>query len=110
MAARAIARQIGTSPKKLRRIVDTVRGKGVAEAIVILQHLTSPHARMVAKVVKSAAANAENNYEMDPDRLVITGIWADPGPTAKRMRARPRGRASTILKRSSHIAVEVDEK
>jgi large subunit ribosomal protein L22 len=109
MEVSATARYIRTSPKKLRPIVDTVRGKKVDEALTILRFLPSPGARTVAKVVKSAAANAENNYEMTPADLRIVRIFVDEGPTLKRYRAGPRGRAKPILKRSSHITVVVEE-
>ncbi|MBA7699676.1 50S ribosomal protein L22 [subsurface metagenome] len=109
MEVSATAKYIRTSPQKLRLIVDTVRGKKVDEALVILRFLTSPSARTVAKVVKSAAANAENNYEMTLADLRIVRIAVDAGPTLKRYRAGPRGRAKPILKRSSHITVVVEE-
>jgi large subunit ribosomal protein L22 len=109
MEVSATAKYIRTSPYKLRLIVDTVRGKKVYEALTILRFLPSPAARTVAKAVKSAADNAENNYEMTPDDLRIVRIFVDEGPTLKRYRAGPRGRAKPILKRSSHITVVVEE-
>lgn len=105
----AKAKHIGVSPRKVRLIVDLVRGRKVDEALSILRYLPSPTARTVAKVVKSAAANAENNYQMIPGDLRIVNIVADEGHTLKRFRARARGRASPILKRSSHITVIVRE-
>jgi large subunit ribosomal protein L22 len=105
----AIAKHIGISSRKLRLVVDTVRGKSVDEALAILRFLPSPAARVVAKVVKSAAANAENNFELSPSDLKIVKIYASEGPTLKRYRARSRGRASPLLKRSSHITVVVEE-
>jgi large subunit ribosomal protein L22 len=86
-----------------------VRGKKVEEALTILKFLPSPSARTVAKVVKSAAANAENNFEMTPSDLRIVEIYIDGGRSMKRYRAGPRGRAKPILKRSSHITVVVKE-
>jgi len=109
MEVRASARYVRTSPRKLRLIVDVVRGKKVDEALVILRFLPSPSARTVAKVVKSAAANAENNFEMMPSELRIVNISVDGGPSLKRYRAGPRGRVKPILKRSSHITVVVKE-
>ena len=109
MEVRATARYVTTSPYKLRPIVDTVRGKKVDEALTILRFLRSPAARTVAKVVKSAAANAENNFEMTPADLRIVKIFVDEGRTLKRYRAGPRGRVKPILKRSSHITVVVEE-
>ena len=105
----AIARQIGISARKLRLVIDTVRGKSVDEALAILRFTPTPAARVVAKVVKSAAANAENNFELSPSDLKIVKIYASEGHTLKRFRARARGRASPILKRSSHITVVVEE-
>lgn len=109
MEVRASARYVRTSPRKLRPIVDVVRGKKVDDALAILRFLPSPSARTVAKVVKSAAANAENNFEMMPSELRIVNISVDDGPSLKRYRAGPRGRVKPILKRSSHITVVVKE-
>jgi large subunit ribosomal protein L22 len=109
MEVTARAKHIRTSPRKLRLIADTVRGKKVEEALIILRFLPSPSARTISKVVKSAAANAENNFEMTPSDLKIVSISVDGGPTLKRYRAGPRGRAKPILKRSSHITVVVAE-
>ena len=109
MAVRAMVKNISVSPKKMRRVVDTVRGKRVEDALEILTFLTSPAAREVAKVVKSAANNAENNNMMAQGDLKIVEIHADAGTTLKRFRPRSRGRASRILKRSCHITVVVDE-
>jgi len=109
MEVKAIARDTGASPRKARLLVNMVRGKKVDEALIILRFLPSPAARTVAKVVKSAADNAENNYEMTPADLRIVRILVGAGPTLKRYRAGPRGRAKPILKRSSHITVVVEE-
>ena len=109
MEVRAVAKQVRISPRKVRLIVDAVRGKNVGEALAILKFVPSPAARVVAKVVKSAAANAENNSQMSPSNLRIVKIFADEGRTLKRHRPRARGRVSPILKRSSHITVIVEE-
>ena len=109
MEVRATARYIRTSPRKLRLIADVVRSKKVDDALIILRFLPSPSARTVAKVVKSAAANAENNFEMMPSDLRITKIFVDEGRSMKRYRAGPRGRVKPILKRTSHITVVVRE-
>ena len=109
MEVKAISKNIGTSPRKLRLIADLVRGKKVDQALTILKFLPSPSAQSVAKAVKSAAANAENNYEMTPSDLKIAKILIDEGRTMKRFRAGPRGRVKPILKRSSHITVIVKE-
>ncbi len=89
--------------------MDNVRGKKAEAALEALRFLTTPAAKEVAKAVKSAASNAENNNMMSPEELRIVEIRADVGPTLKRFRARSRGRASRIIKRSSHITVIVDE-
>ena len=107
MEVRAVAKDTGVSPRKLRRLVDMVRGKKVDEALTTLKFTKTPTARVVAKVVKSAAANAENNFQMSPSDLKIVKIFADEARTLKRFRPRARGRASPILKRSSHITVIV---
>ena len=109
MAISATAKNTGISAKKLFPIVDLVRGKKVEEALDILEFLPSPAASCVARVVKSAAANAENEIFARPSDLTITAIYANEGPRLKRMRARARGRASKIIKRSSHVTVVVDE-
>jgi large subunit ribosomal protein L22 len=109
MEVRAVAKNTGISPSKVRLLVDMVRGKKVDEALAMLRFTKTPTARVVAKVVKSAAANAENNFQMSPSDLKITKIFADAAPTLKRFRARARGQASHILKRSSHITIIVTE-
>ena len=107
MRVRAVAKNTGLSARKVRLVVDMVRGKNVDEALSLLRFTPTPKARTVAKVVKSAAANAENNYHMSPSELKIVSISADEAPTMKRYRPRARGRASHIRKRSSHITVIV---
>ena len=109
MEVRALAKNTGISPRKVRLLVDMVRGRGVEEALTLLNFTPSPTARVVAKVVKSAAANAESVYQMSPSELKIVNIFADEAPTLKRYRPRSRGRISPILKRSSHITVIVAE-
>lgn len=109
MEVRAVTKDTGISPHKIRPLVDMVRGRKVDEALTMLKFAASPLARVVAKVVKSAAANAENNFQMAPADLKIVNIVADGAPSMKRYRPRARGRASHILKRSSHITVIVAE-
>jgi len=109
MEVRAVAKDTGISPRKVRPLVDMVRGKKAAEALTILKFTPTPIARVVAKVVKSAMANAENNFQMSPSDLKIVSIFADEARTLKRYRPLARGRASHILKRSSHITVIVAE-
>lgn len=109
MAVAATAKGVTISAKKLKRVVDTVRGKRVPEALALLQFMPTPAAAEVAKLVRSAAANAENNLLQDPEELRIVSIAANQGPTLKRIRPRPRGRSARILKRSSHITIVVDQ-
>jgi large subunit ribosomal protein L22 len=109
MEVKAIAKDTGISPRKVRLLVDMVRGKRVDEALALLKFSPTPTAKVVAKVVKSAAANAENNFQMDPADLKIVSRFADEARTMKRFRPRARGRAAPILKRSSHITVIVAE-
>lgn len=110
MAVKATAKNIKGSPQKVRRILDLVRGRPVEEALQTLRFLPSPMAQQVAKVVQSAAANAENNYMLNPADLHIVAAHADDGMTLRRFRPRARGRVGRILKRYSHITVVVDEK
>lgn len=110
MEVRATAKSIRVSPQKARRVVDVVRGKSVGEALAILKFMTSPTARVVSRVVKSAVANAENNYQMTPGDLVIKSAYVDDGPRMKRLRCGGRGRPSPILRRLSHITIVVEEK
>jgi large subunit ribosomal protein L22 len=109
MKVRAVAKDVGISPQKVRLVVNMVRGRKVDEAITILRFSPTPTAKAVAKVIKSAAANAENNFQMLPAELRITDIFADQGHTLKRFRPQSRGRVSPILKRSSNITVFVGE-
>lgn len=110
MQVSATEKYIRISPQKVRLVVDAIRGKPVAEALAILQFLPQQAAKEVAKAVKSAAANAENNYNLSPEDLYVTAVSANEGPTLKRFRPRAHGRVSPILKRSSHITVVVGEK
>ncbi len=109
MEVRATAKFIRRSPHKVRMVMDVVRGKRVQEALAILRFMPQGAAREVASVLASAAANAENNFQMGQDDLVIKQIYANAGPTFKRFRARARGQGASILKRTSHITVVVDE-
>lgn len=109
MRVAAVAKDVRISPRKVKLVVDLVRGKKVDEALNILRFLPTPAARAVAKVIKSAAANAENNFQMEPAELKITQIFADEGHTLKRFRPQARGRVNPILKRSTHISVFVEE-
>lgn len=109
MEARARAKYIRISPSKVRQVVDLIRGKSVPEALAILQFTPKRAAKPVAKVINSAAANAEHNYEMDRDSLYISEAYVDQGPTLKRYKPRAMGRADLIRKRTSHITVVLKE-
>jgi large subunit ribosomal protein L22 len=109
MEVRAVAKDIGISPRKVRPVIDLVRGKRIDEALTLLKFTPTPTAKAVAKVVKSAAANAENNFQLTPSDLKIIKIFADEGRTMKRYRPGARGRVNPVLKRSSHITVIVAE-
>src|SRR6266849_5025818 len=109
MQVRAIAKNIGISPRKMRLVTNAVKGKSVIEALAILQFLPNAGASPVSKVVASAAANAENNYNLNPDDLYILNIVADDSFRAKRIKARPHGRAAQILRRFCHVTVIVSD-
>jgi large subunit ribosomal protein L22 len=109
MEVKAIAKDIGIPPRKVRPVIDLVRGKSIDEALNLLKFTPTPTAKAVAKVVKSAAANAENNFQLTPSELKIVKIFADEGRTMKRYRPGPRGRANPVLRRASHITVIVAE-
>ncbi len=110
MQAKATAKMVRIAPRKARLVVDLIRGKDVGEAIAILKHTNRSASPVVEKVLKSAIANAEHNYEMDPDNLVVSEAYVNEGITLKRYRPRAQGRASKIDKRTSHITVVVTEK
>lgn len=109
MPVRAEAKYIRMSPRKVRLVVDLIRGKPVEEALNILRFLPKAAAREVAKVVRSAMANAEQNHGLYPEDLYIAHISANEGPRLKRYRPRARGSAGLILKRTTHITVVLDE-
>ncbi|HJX12314.1 MAG TPA: 50S ribosomal protein L22 [Dehalococcoidales bacterium] len=109
MEVRAVAKNTGIPASKVRPLVDMVRGKRVEEALTLLRFTPTPKAKLLAKVVKSAAASAENNFQMDPADLKIVRIFADEARSMRRFRPRSRGRVSPIRKRSSHITVIVAE-
>jgi large subunit ribosomal protein L22 len=108
--AKAIARHIRISPRKVRQVVDLIRGKKVSDALAILQFTPKGATEPVTKVLQSAVANAEHNYEMDADTLFVKEIFVDQGATLKRIKPRAMGRADQIRKRTSHITVVVGEK
>ena len=110
METRASTRFVRISPQKARLVVDMIRGRKVEEALTVLDFTPKKAARIVAKTLRSAVANAEDTKNMDVDELIVTRCWVDEGPTLKRMLPRAQGRATRINKRSSHITVIVDEK
>ncbi|WP_027415412.1 50S ribosomal protein L22 [Aneurinibacillus terranovensis] len=110
MEAKAVARYIRIAPRKVRLVVDLIRGKQVGEAIAILRHTPKGASPVIEKVLMSAVANAEHNLNLDSNDLVVSKVFVDEGPTLKRFRPRAMGRASRINKRTSHITVVVSEK
>lgn len=106
----AIARHVRMSPMKVRRVVDVVRGMDVTEALDILRYAPQAAADPVAKVVASAAANAENTEQLRINDLFISQVFVDEGMTMRRIRPRAKGSASRIMKRGSHITVVVESK
>ncbi len=109
MEAKARARFIRISPQKARLVADTIRGKNVDEAIKTLRFMPKKGARTLRKVIESAVANASQNEAIDVDTLYVKTVFVDGGPMLKRIRPRAMGRASRILKRTSHITVVLDE-
>jgi large subunit ribosomal protein L22 len=107
METHATARYIRMSPTKVRQIVDLIRWKDVQEARRILTFTPRAAGRPVLKVLESAIANAENNFNLDPDELVVCKAYVDAGPTLRRWRPRARGRITRVRKRTSHITVYV---
>ena len=107
MEAKAIAKYVRMSPRKMRRIVDLIRGKQGQEALVQLKFMPHAAARVVEKLLHSALANAENNLAMDRDGLTVTRAFVDGGPTMKRVQPHAQGRAFPIKKRTSHVTIVV---
>lgn len=110
MQAKAVARTVRIAPRKARLVLDLIRGKQVGEAVAILNYTPKAASPVIEKVLKSAIANAEHNYDMDVNSLVVSEAYANEGPTLKRFRPRAMGRASAINKRTSHITIVVSEK
>ncbi len=109
-SAVAKARFVRVSPRKARRVIDLVRGRSVSDALDILRWAPQAASGPVAKVIASAAANAQNNGGLDPATLVVATVYADQGPTAKRIRPRAQGRASASAGATSHITVVVESR
>ena len=106
----AIARNVRMSPRKVRLVGDAIKGKSVSEAMSLLRFMPQKATLPIAKAVKSAASNAENNLDMEPSTLYIVRVIADGGRSLRRFRAKARGRAGPLRKPSSHITVIVSDK
>lgn len=110
MEVKATAKTVRIAPRKVRLVLDLVRGKNVEEATAILKFTPNHAADSVGKVLKSAVANATHNHQLDETKLYVKACYADEGITMKRFRARAKGNAAQILKRTSHITVVVAER
>ena len=106
--AYARATRVNVTPMKARRVVDLIRNKPASDALAVLKFAPQAASGPVAKVLASAIANAENNFSLDPQTLVVSRAYVDEGPTLKRFRPRAQGRAYRIRKRTSHITIEVE--
>jgi len=109
MNAQATAKFLRVPPRKARRIVDVIRGKRVDNALTLLRFTTLSAAKAIEKIVRSAAANAENNHSMKPESLVIAKATVDGGPAFKRVEARARGQAGYKRMRMSHVTIVVSD-
>lgn len=109
-SAKAIAKTVRIAPRKVRLVVDLIRGKKIGEAISILKFTQRSASPVVEKVLMSAVANAEHNFDLDIENLVVSQAFVNEGPTMKRFRPRAKGSASPINKRTTHITVVVSEK
>ena len=110
MEAKANLKYLRISPRKVKIVLDLIRGKDVATAVAILMQTPKAASEPVLKLLKSAAANAENNHQMDPEKLYVSQVFACPGPIIKRMMPRAQGRAYRINKRTSHVTIAVSER
>lgn len=110
MEVRASAKRVRISPRKARLVVDMVRGQKVTDAIQMMKFVPNRAAVDVQKVLKAVAANAENNYDLDPEKLWIKEIRADDAPQLRRFKPKARGRVGKILRRSCHITVVAEER
>ena len=107
---KAVARTVRVTTRKAKLVLDLIRGKDVKEAAAILKFLPNKAARITAKVLKSACANATHNFQMDEEKLYVKACYADEGITLKRYMPRAKGSASPIMKRTSHITIVVTER
>ena len=110
MEAKATLSYARISPRKVSIVCDLIRGKSVAQAQAILMATPKAASPLLSKLVKSAAANAENNHQMDPEKLYVSACYANPGPIIKRIMPRAQGRAYRINKRTSHVTIAVSER
>lgn len=110
MEARAVSRYVRVAPRKARLVADLIRGKGVGDAVSLLERVPKKTARLLLKTLKSVVANAEHTQRVDVDRLYVKRITVDGGPTAKRFMPRAHGRATKIRKRTAHLTVVLDER
>jgi large subunit ribosomal protein L22 len=107
---RATAKNVRMTPRKVRLVGAAVKGKRVAEALALLRFMPHRASTVVLKAVRSAAANAENNFDLDPNDLYVANVIADEGTSLRRFRAKARGRVGPLKKRSSHVTVIVKER
>ncbi|MCC6847319.1 MAG: 50S ribosomal protein L22 [Deltaproteobacteria bacterium] len=110
MESRASTRHVRVGPQKARLVVDLIRGKSVEEAIGVLEFNPRRVSKVVAKTLKSAIANAESTHNVDVDALYVKAAWVDGAQTQKRFLPRAHGRATRVIKRSSHVTIVVDER
>ena len=108
--AKAYLRYVRIAPRKVQIVCDLIRGKDVAAAMAILMQTPKAASEPLMKLLKSAAANAENNHQMDPEKLYVSTCYANPGPIIKRIMPRAQGRAYRINKRTSHVTIAVSER
>ncbi len=109
MEVKAISKYVRISPQKVRKLIGAIRGMPVQKALDSLKFMPQKSAKILSKVIQSAAANADQHPDIDVDTLVIENVLADGGPMLKRFRARARGRGTRILKRTTHITVVLSE-
>ena len=110
MKVQAKTSYLSISPQKIRLVADKVRGLGAKKAVTVLEFMPQKGAEFVQKTLKSAIANAENNYDLNPDNLVVETIFAGDGPRLKRMKAGARGRSKPRVKRTSHLMIVLNER
>ena len=110
MEAKAILRYARISPRKVKIVLDLIRNKPAGEAMAILKHTPKAASELLVKLLASAVANAQQNFQMDPEKLYVSECFVCPGPTLKRIQPRAQGRAFQILKRTSHVTLAVKEK